>query len=384
MTERDESPRPVFATPGGVDGGGMGRVTGYIVDQLRATGYDPVVLDTRGGGHVALSPFRLAAALGRLAVLGLTRRAGVVHINVSERGSVVRKALVLAAARALGVPTVMHLHGANFVEYFESGGIARGLSRWLFSRSDRVIVLGDGWRDYLVHTVGIGADKVHVLHNAVPDIAPVPGPALDPPGETGRPLRLLILANLCERKGIGTALRAAARLKAQGVRFRLLFGGAGDVEGYTRMARDLGVGAEAEFLGWVTREQAHALIRSSDMLLLPSTHEGLPMVILEALCARLPVVATPVGSIPEVLADRETALIVPVNDAEALAGAVAALAGDAGLRTRLAAAGRRLFEQLFQIEGYCLRLQAIHRAAAGGEAPGTTADRRSAAYSGPR
>lgn len=383
MTERDDSPRAVFATPGGVDGGGMGRVTGYIVDQLRATGCDPVVLDTRGGGHVALSPFRLAAALGRLAGLGLMRRAGVVHINVSERGSVVRKALVLATARALGLPTVMHLHGANFVEYFESGPLARGLSRWLFSRSDRVVVLGNGWRDYLVQTVGIAAGKVHVLHNAVPDIAPTPGHALPPPETTGRPLRLLILANLCERKGIGTALQAAARLKERGVRFRLLFGGSGDVEGYTRMAAGLGLADTVEFLGWVTRDQAHSLIRSSDILLLPSTHEGLPMAILEALCARLPVVTTPVGSIPEVLTDGETALIVPVNDPAALADAVAALAGDATLRARLAAAGRRLFEQLFQIEGYCLRLQAIHRAAAGGAAPGT-ADGRSAAYSGPQ
>lgn len=383
MTERDESPRAVFATPGGVDGGGMGRVTGYIVDHLRATGCDPVVLDTRGGGPVALSPFYLAAALGRLAVLAVARRAGVVHINVSERGSVVRKAVMLAAARALGVPAVMHLHGANFVEYFESGAVAHTLSRWLFTRSDRVIVLGDGWRDYLVHKVGVHADRVHVLHNAVPDIAPTPGPALDTPGEGGRPVRLLILANLCERKGIGTTLKAASLLKGRGLRFRLLFGGSGDVAGYTRMARDLGVGTEAEFLGWVTRDQAHALIRSSDLLLLPSTHEGLPMVILEALCARLPVVTTPVGSIPEVLTDGETARIVPVNDAEALAGAVAGLAADAHARTRLAAAGRRLFEQLFQIEGYCRHLQAIHRAAAGGAAPGT-AERPSAAYSGPR
>lgn len=362
--------RVAFATPGALDGGGIGRMTDYIVDQLDARGRrtgagpDTVVLDTRGRGSVFLSPFYLAAALARLLRMQLKGEVDAVHINVSERASFLRKAAIQAAAGLFGTPTVVHLHGASFVDYFRGGPFARAISRWLFRRCSRAIVLGHGWRDFLVEEVGIDPGKVDVLYNAVPDFT---GPDVErtppPPGDlAGEPVRLLVLAHLSERKGIGTLLHAARRLRERGFAFRLTLGGNGDIDGYRRMAGELGIADACDFLGWVTREQAHELIRSHQMLLLPSTHEGLPMVILEALCARLPVITTPVGSIPEVLDHRETALIVPVGESPALADAVQALAADPELYRGIGEAGRRLFEEQFNIEGYCERLCAVYDA----------------------
>ncbi len=355
-----------FATPGALDGGGIGRMTDYIVDQLgrrgRRTGSGPdtVVLDTRGRGSVFLSPLYLGATLGRLARLLARREVDAVHINVSERASFLRKAAVQATAGLFGTPTVVHLHGASFVEFFRGGLFARAISRWLFRRCGRAIVLGHGWRDFLVQEVGIDPGKVDVLYNAVPDFAG-PGTGREPP-QAGRPVSLLVLAHLSERKGIGTLLHACRILRDRGFPFRLTLGGNGDVDGYRRMAAELGIGDACEFLGWVSREQAHELIRSHEALLLPSTHEGLPMVILEALCARLPVITTPVGSIPEVLEQRATALMVPVGDRTALADAVQELAADPALYRTLSEGGRRLFEERFNIEGYCERLCAVYDA----------------------
>ncbi|WP_448192530.1 glycosyltransferase family 4 protein [Azospirillum sp. sgz301742] len=360
--------RVAFATPGALDGGGIGRMTDYIVDQLdrrgERTGGGPetLVLDTRGRGSVFLSPLYLAAALGRLARLLSRGEVDTVHINVSERASFVRKAAVQAIANLFGAPTVVHLHGASFIDYFHGGPFARAISRWLFRQCGQAIVLGHGWRDFLVAEVGIDPAKVEVLYNAVPDFADSVFRAERQPPHAGRPATLLVLAHLSERKGIGTLLQACRTLKDRGFAFRLTLGGNGDVDGYRRMAAALGIDAECDFLGWVSREQAHELIRSHDALLLPSTHEGLPMVILEALCARLPVITTPVGSIPEVLHQRETALIVPVGDRVALADAVQELTGDPALYRRMGEAGRRLFEEQFTIEGYCERLCAIYDA----------------------
>ncbi|HYH37804.1 MAG TPA: glycosyltransferase family 4 protein [Azospirillum sp.] len=358
--------RVAFATPGALDGGGIGRMTDYIVDQLHTrgrrtgSGPDTVVLDTRGRGSVFLSPFYLAAALVRLLRMQAQGEVDAVHINVSERASFLRKAAIQAAAGVFGTPTVVHLHGASFVDYFRGGPFARVISRWLFRRCSRAIVLGHSWRDFLVEEVGIDPGKVDVLYNAVPDFA---GPDIErTPPPAGEPVRLLVLAHLSERKGIGTLLQACALLRERGFAFRLTLGGNGEVDNYRRMAGELGIGDACGFLGWVTREQAHELIRSHHVLLLPSTHEGLPMVILEALCARLPVITTPVGSIPEVLDHRETALIVPVGEREGLADAVQALASDPDLYRAVGEAGRRLFEEQFNIEGYCERLCAVYDA----------------------
>lgn len=355
-----EQPCIVFATPGAIDGGGIGRMTGYIVDHFSTAPGAPetLVLDTRGNGSVLLSPFYLAATLLRLAGLLVRRRASVVHINVSENGSFLRKAAVQAVADLFACPTVVHLHGASFVEYFRSGPFARAVSRWLFSHCGRAVVLGENWREFLAQEVGTDPHKIRVLYNAVPDI----GADLEPrrPLPANAELALLVLANLSERKGIGTLLRSARLLKERGLRFRITIGGGGDIDGYRRMAADLGVAEDCNFLGWVTREDAHAFIRNHDLLLLPSTHEGLPMVILESLSARLPVVTTAVGSIPEVLSDGETARIIPVNDPAALADAVAGLAADPALYARLSEQGRELFLRLFGIDAYGKALQSIY------------------------
>ncbi|MBP2314932.1 glycosyltransferase family 4 protein [Azospirillum soli] len=361
MTKNRSRTCVVFATPGALDGGGgIGRMTGYIVDQFSTspTAPDTIVLDTRGSGSVLMSPFYLTGTLARLAALLLRGKASIVHINVSEHGSFWRKAVVQVLADLFSCPTVVHLHGATFVEYFHKSALSRFICRWLFNHCEVAVVLGESWRDFLVQTVGTDPHKIRVLYNAVPDIgADLPVREAPP---TGAVVSLLVLANLSERKGIGTMLRACRLLKQKGFRFRVTIGGGGDVEGYRELAQSLGVDEECSFLGWVSREQAHGFIRSHDMLLLPSTHEGLPMVILEALSAGLPVVTTPVGSIPEVLTDRETARIIPVNDAEALAEAVTDLAQHPALYTRLSEEGRRLFLEKFVIEAYGRSLQELY------------------------
>lgn len=362
MDVPDRAIRVAFATPGGLEhGGGIGRMAGYAVDRFAASGAGPdcSVLDTRGGGSVWLSPFYLAPTLGRLALALLRRKVDLVHINVSERGSFLRKAAVQAVARLFGCPTLVHLHGATFVEFFDSGRWARGISRLVFGKADAVVVLGAGWRDVMVQRVGIPAGKVHVLYNGVPDIGRDGAERSAPDGSA--PLKLLVLANLSERKGIGCLLQAARLLQSRGVAFDLTIGGGGDVDGYRRRAAELGIAERCRFLGWVGQEQAHALVHASDALLLPSTHEGLPMVILEALSARLPVITTPVGSIPEVLDDGDTALLVRVNDPENLADAIQRLGGDPALWRRLADNGRALYERLFAIDAHCARLAAIYQ-----------------------
>ncbi len=351
----------VFATPGALDGGGgIGRMTGYIVDHFRTSAAAPetVVLDTRGDGSALLSPFYMAGTLARLTALLIRRKPSVIHINVSENASFWRKAAVQVVASLFSCPTVVHLHGATFMEYFNKGFFSRAVCRWLFDRCSLAVVLGESWRNFLIQSVGTDPHKVRVLYNAVPDIgADLPVRAAPPQGAI---VSLLVLANLSERKGIGTMLRACRLLKQQGFRFRVTIGGGGDVEGYRRLAEELDVAAECRFEGWVSRERAHDCIRSHDVLLLPSTHEGLPMVILEALSAGLPVVTTPVGSIPEVLTDGETARIIPVNDPAALAQAVTDLARHPALYARLSAEGRRLFLEKFVIEAYGRSLQELY------------------------
>jgi glycosyltransferase involved in cell wall biosynthesis len=94
------------------------------------------------------------------------------------------------------------------------------------------------------------------------------------------------------------------------------------------------------------------ILARSDVFVLPSIYESLPISILEAMAARLPVVASAVGGVPELVVDGETGLLVPARDPEALADGLGALLADRDLRRRFGDAGRARAERMFDIQSF--------------------------------
>lgn len=156
--------------------------------------------------------------------------------------------------------------------------------------------------------------------------------------------RLICVGRLSREKGHAILFEALARLNAKGRRFRLDLAGTGPMEAELQTrARDLGIASEVTFNGYVAYgEPLFSLYEQAGALVVPSLTEGFPNVISEALSMGLPVVATRVGGIPSFLTDGESALLVPPRDPDALAGALARLAGDGALRDRLSRNGRAL------------------------------------------
>jgi glycosyltransferase involved in cell wall biosynthesis len=137
--------------------------------------------------------------------------------------------------------------------------------------------------------------------------------------------------------------------------------GGGAIELYRRKAENLELLSRVDFPGWVDQRRACALLTASDVLVLPSYDEGLPLVILEALTAGVPVVCSPVGAIPEVLEDGKSAFFVEPGDIQGLADALVKLSGEPALRERLAAEGRALYDREFSLEVFAARVVEIYR-----------------------
>jgi glycosyltransferase involved in cell wall biosynthesis len=317
------------------------------------------VVDPRGRGSALLWPWFLAGAVVRVLMLRARGQAQVMHLQVSERSSFIRKGLMLFIGRGVGMRVVLHHHGAELIPFYRAAaGPMRRWVRLVVCRADANIVLGERWRSFLVDEVGLRRDRVVVLHNAVPDHRTRQGGAGP---VAGAEVRFLLLAHLSPRKGISEFLAAFQRLRQQGLAVRATLAGNGDIGRYRGEAEALGIAAYCSFPGWVDRGAVDRLLQSADALVLPSFEEGLPMAILEALSAARPVIATPVGSIGEVLADGENGLLVPPGDVAALAAAMARVAEDPTLRRALAQNGRALFEARFTIEAFMTRLSAIYR-----------------------
>jgi glycosyltransferase involved in cell wall biosynthesis len=199
---------------------------------------------------------------------------------------------------------------------------------------------------------------VTIVNNGVPD-------ALMPRQESsahGKPLRLFFLGNLSERKGVSDLIKALGRSKvAAGGNFEAVFGGIGDIERYTALAREVGAADVCQFAGWVGQKQAATLMAGTDVLVLPSYDEGLPLVILEALANSTAVICTPVGEIPHALKDGVDALFVEPGDIDQLARAIDRVLSDADLRAALQTGGRTSYEKHFSIDKFSEKIAGFHQ-----------------------
>lgn len=343
----------------------MYKVADYLI-QAQATTWSqsaaPTVatlrpLDTRGDGHALGSLWVLSKALFLLLRGRMQGQLSGVHVNMAERLSVLRKGAMVLACRALGVPVVLHLHAAQLHHFYRGLPVPlRALTRWVFSLATGVVVLGTASKRFVVEELGVAPSRVEILINGVPEPS-VPRRAL--PGPV---LKLLFVGNLSERKGVSDLLQAMALPEVAELPLTLTLSGGGDVAGYEAKARALGLSAErVRFTGWSDQGAVAQHMAESDMLVLPSYDEGLPLVILEALANGVAVVCTPVGEIPSVLHNEETALLVPPGDVPALGAALRALALDAALRERLEGNGRTLYAQHFSIDRFFAGVARIHR-----------------------
>lgn len=186
-------------------------------------------------------------------------------------------------------------------------------------------------------------DRLRVVRCGLdPDELPAPAPAApaDPTAASG-PLHVLTIGRLVPDKGQSLLLRAVAGLRRSGVPAVLtVIGNGPDEAPLRRAARRLGVAEHVEFTGALGQPQVAERLRTADVFCLPSFAEGLPVVLMEAMAAQVPVVATRIAGVGELVEDGVSGLLVAPGRADLLEGALARLAADPMLRHRLAAAGR--------------------------------------------
>jgi len=342
--------------PGSLEhSGGIGRWAGYLEKSWRDQQLQPPleIINTRGTGHAGRAGWAFTTALLRLLRLHATGRLGAVHANLSKRGSTARKLIVSAVAARLRIPLVIHLHGSGYDSFFAAlPGFWQRRVTAMFRRADRVVVLGQGWADWVTRTLGVPPDRVHILNNGVPRPAVRERPA--------GPCRILLLGRLGPRKGVPELIRALGTEAVRARAWTAVLAGDGEVELYRGQVDAAGLSDRVVLPGWLDAAAAADRLAMTDILVLPSHAENLPISIIEALAARVAVVATPVGATPELLTHERSALFVPVGDAGALADALVRLIDDPALRHAIAEAGHAVYDQKLDIDLLSRRLAALH------------------------
>lgn len=226
----------------------------------------------------------------------------------------------------------------------------RRLARRLLARRLHAhVAVGERAARDVERLVGLPAGSVRGVANGVPPEQPEPvprtlaGPVI---GSLGR---------ITDQKGYDALVRALPALPDATL---VLVGDGPERGALERLAAELGVAGRLVVTGWTSEARRH--LPTFDVFSLPSLWEGMPLVILEAMHAGLPVVASDVGSVAEAVADGETGYVVAPGDAAALHGRLARLLDDAALRTRLGERGRAVAAERFSAAAMARRYEAVY------------------------
>jgi glycosyltransferase involved in cell wall biosynthesis len=350
----------LIATPFGAGGrGGIDRLTDLIIGHVDS-GHDPDLralrLTVRGGrGHLrGVATF--AAALARLAGLAMRRRVGLVHLNVAVRGSVYRKFLLSRVARTFGVPYIVHLHSGRFSDYWDQAKPPEArLIRTFLRDSAGIIVLGDAYRSMFESRMPEVLDKVHVLPNGTR--ARATGAATR---SSGTPARITFLGRLSPLKGTPQLIEALGRMKGH-PDWSATLAGDGDLAPSRARIAELGIADRVDLPGWLGSDDVDRLLAETDIVILPSFTEGLPMTIIEAFGAGIAVVATRVNAVGDVVQHERNGLLVEAGDVDGIAQALTRLVDDPELRQRLGETGRNDHREKYDQDACMTRLTDLWR-----------------------
>ena len=208
----------------------------------------------------------------------------------------------------------------------------------------------------------------HRYHHAHPRLAVVhsgveqslllqPAPLIEAQAQT---IRLIAVGRLSPEKGHRYLVEAIGLLRERGLRPSCTIVGAGPERLHLQqLIAALGLGERVRLMGALKQEQIGELCSESDVFVQPSLREGLPVAVIEAMARGLPVIASNIAGVPELVSDSDTGLLVPPGDARALADAIARLIASPGLRAELSARARSTVAERFLISANVLQLSAL-------------------------
>ena len=294
-------------------------------------------LSSYAGRKIALAALSTAWVVGR-------QKPDILHAHFATAPA----AAAWAASRLTGIPYGFSAHAYDlFKEPIDREFLTQKCADAAFVRC-----ISDYNRRYLMQTTGVDETKFHVIHCGVDTrrfAVDEKGPGRHPHKKT-----IVTMGNLVVQKGIRYLLEAFSDPALKEKSYRIVIAGDGPLkEELVRQAASLGV--EADFLGAVDNHEVLRFYQNADLFVLPCAtgedghHDGIPVVLMEAMACGVPVISTRISGIPELVEDGVSGILVPEKDSRGLSSAIKSLLADADMRRRFSIEGRKKVVNEFEI-----------------------------------
>ena len=237
----------------------------------------------------------------------------VVHIHGASFNSFYRKFIFIKVSLLFGAKVVYHIHGGQFRSFYENAN--RRTKNFISDAVDSVdciICLSESWRNYFASN--FRPKKIEVIANIVPNCNRI--------SRSGAlntfPLNFIFLGDISKPKGVWWLIKTCAENKVgwEG-KIKIKLAGKGDTLSFLHDIEKNELEGIMEYIGWISGDEKEQILKASDIFILPSFNEGLPISILEAMSHSLPIISTNVGGIPEIVEQHKNGILVePGNSAQ--------------------------------------------------------------------
>ncbi len=280
-------------------------------------------------------------------------RPQIVHIHLSSYFSFYRKFILFLEAKLFRRKVLIHCHGSVFQRFHDAHRIHAFFIRKLMNGADMVLVLSKSWRE-VIRSYSTNPN-VKLLYNPVdPSIFKAKRKSID-----GR-ARVLFMGRIGKRKGIYDLLKVIPRVVSGFKDVKFILAGDGDLEQVREIVRDSEMENHVEIPGWVKGKDKIAVFQEAEMFILPSYNEGIPVSVLEAMAAALPVISTTIGGIPDAVDDGVTGFLIEPGDLTAMEEKILKLLGNPALRREMGALGLKKIQETFSVGRVVSRLLSLY------------------------
>jgi glycosyltransferase involved in cell wall biosynthesis len=279
----------------------------------------------------------------------------IIHIHGASYGSFVRKFICFLIAKYLFKKKIIyHIHGAEFhLFYSRSNVIIKKAISAFINKSDCIICLSSSWMTFF--KTNFNPRKIEIVPNII-DF-----PSFSTIKKKDSVITFLFLGLIGNRKGIFDLIQVISQNKCQYEnKIKLIIGGNGEVEKLKDLIEELQLKGIVEFVGWITKEEKNNWLRKSDVYILPSYNEGLPISILEAMSYGQAIISTNVGGIPEVVLPNENGIIIEAGNLNEIENAINFFIHNPGKVDPYGRASRKISEK-YQPDFVINKLTAIYQ-----------------------
>jgi len=317
--------------------------------------------------YAAMPLFFLASGMRHAWTLARRERYDLVHVHWPMPMAL----LGWAATRARPIPMVTTFYGIELRWVQSRLPFLKWLVRWAARASAQAVAISS-------YTAGELRKLIDVPIEVIPYTAELPALSAAPRSREGAERSILFVGRLIERKGVRHLVRALGVVRQSTAARLIVIGDGPERSRLEQLAREVGVASHVEFRGRVSDEELRRAYAAADVFVLPSVldarqdTEGLGVVLLEAMNYAVPVIASEIGGITDIVQHERTGLLVPPGNEVALGSALSRVLSDAALARRLGEAGREHVRDAFSWSHIVDRWEAVYVRAAG---PSTAAPR---------